>query len=78
MMKNNNYSFHRKVHIKTCRLSKREDILVMLAFCFLRKAKVYSKIQEEFEFVYLTKSVTQDNVKGHNLDEESESLNEYC
>ena len=50
----------------------------MLAFCFLRKAKVYSKIQEEFEFVYLTKSVTQDNVKGHNLDEESKSLNEYC
>ena len=56
-MQNNNYVFTEKLHIKTYRLSKKEDILVMLAFCSLRKTKVLNKIQEELEFVCLTIAV---------------------
>ena len=46
------FGFYKKVHIKTYRLSKEKDILV--THCIARN--------EEFQFVYLTKTVLKSNV----------------
>ena len=42
MMENINWLF-KKVHIKTCKLSKEKDILVALSFYFLPRTKMYCK-----------------------------------
>ena len=55
-------SFYKQVYFKTSRLRKRNDILVMPLFYFLRRTKIYCKKQRT-PICLFDKNHTQDHVK---------------
>ena len=61
--------FDKNLNIKTYRLSKKKDILVIFSFSFLCRTKTYYK-ERIFPICLFDKSCTRDNAKCHILHEE--------